>query len=415
MTVALVAAALATSAFGGASGATQPQPSGPRMPAALPVAYPPTASVDPLVDRQLERDGSADVLVTLDGASTLSSARAEAHGGSRGLLRRTEPGYRALKAGLHLRVPGLRVLEDYRSMPVQLVRVRSRRELARLRADPSVVGIGADRVDSLDLSQSLPLIDQPEAAAAGHTGSGTAVAVLDSGVDYRRSAFGSCPAPGTPGCKVVVAQDFAPDDGMRDDPAAGFHGTNVAGIVVGVAPDTKVLGLDVFNGPDSRISTQVAAINFVISRQANYNIRAINMSLGASESFNTSSCGDPSDARVAAFANARAAGIVPVIASGNDRFANGSNHVGVSRPACIPGAFPVGAVYDSATGGHTWGGPNANDTCTDATSAADRIPCFSQVWTGPMMLAPGALITAAGVTQGGTSQAAPHVAGAVAV
>ena len=41
--------------------------------------------------------------------------------------------------------------------------------------------------------------------------------------------------------------DFAPDDGMLDDPAAGRHGTNVSGIVVGVAPDTKVLGLDVFN------------------------------------------------------------------------------------------------------------------------------------------------------------------------
>ena len=45
----------------------------------------------------------------------------------------------------------------------------------------------------------------------------------------------------------------------------------------------------------------------------------------------------------------------------------------------------------------------------------DQITCFSQVWTNPMMLAPGALITAAGVTQGGTSQATPHVAGGVAV
>jgi Ca2+-binding RTX toxin-like protein len=204
--------------------------------------------VDPLVDRQLKRDGSADVLVTLDGASTLSSARAEAHGSSRALLRRTEPVYRALKAGLHLRVPGLSVLEDYRPMPVQLLRVRSPQELARLKADPSVVGIGADRVDSLDLTQSLPLIDQPEAAAADHTGSGTAVAVLDSGVDYGRSAFGSCSAPGTPGCKVVVAQDFAPDDGMRDDPTAGFHGTNVAAIVVGVASLTCTI--QGTSGPD---------------------------------------------------------------------------------------------------------------------------------------------------------------------
>ena len=202
---------------------------------------------------------------------------------------------------------------------------------------------------------------------------------------------------------------------MLDDPAAGFHGTNVSGIVAGVAPDVKLLGLDVFNGLSSSTSTQVSAINFVISQQATYNIRAINMSLGSSETFNTSPCSDPSDARVAAFANARAAGIIPVIASGNNRFANGSNHVGISRPACIPGALPVGAVYDGNNGGITWGGPNANDKCTDVTSAADEITCFSQVWTNPMMLAPGALITAAGVTQGGTSQATPHVAGGVAV
>ena len=34
---------------------------------------------------------------------------------------------------------------------------------------------------------------------------------------------------------------------------------------------------------------------------------------------------------------------------------------------------------------------------------------------GNQVLAPGALITAAGITQAGTSQATPHVAGAVAV
>lgn len=408
-------AGIATSAFAGDSGATQPHRSGPRTPAVLPAAYSRTADVDPLVDKQLERDSRADVLVTFDGASTLSSARAAAHGSSRGLLRRTEPGYRALKAGLHIRVPGLRVLEDYRALPVQLVRIDSRRQLARLTADPSVVGIGADRADTLALAQSLPLIGQPAAAAAGHTGSGVAVAVLDTGVDYTRSAFGGCSAPGTPGCKVVVARDFAPEDGMRDDPAAGFHGTNVSGIVAGVAPGAKILGLDVFSGLVSRTSTQVAAINFVIAQQATYNVRAINMSFGASESFNTTPCNEPMDARVAAFANARAVGIIPVVASGNNRFANGLNHIGISRPACISGALPVGAVYDSDIGAHLWGGPDVNDTCTDNVTAADRIPCFSQVWANPMMLAPGALIRAAGVTQGGTSQASPHVAGAVAV
>jgi hypothetical protein len=411
----LVVAALAGSALAGASGSARPGPGHPRMPAALPDGYGRTASLDPLVRHRLARRGSVEALITLAGSSTLSGARAGAGGDSRALLRRTVPAYRSLKASVHVRVSGLDVLQDYRALPVELVRIDSRRQLARLRSDPAVIGIGANRRDRAELSQSLPLIGQPAAAAAGNTGAGTAVAVLDSGVDFTRAAFGSCSGPGTPGCKVVVAQDFAPDDGMRDDPAAGFHGTNVSGIVVGVAPGTEVLGLDVFNGLISNTATQVNAINFVILQQATYNIRAINMSLGASESFNTSPCGDPADPRVAAFANARAAGILPVVAAGNSRFANGSNHVGIARPACIPGAFPVGAVYDSDTGGHAWGGPNANDVCTDATSVADQITCFSQVWTAPMMLAPGALITAAGVTQAGTSQAAPHVAGAVAV
>lgn len=53
--------------------------------------------------------------------------------------------------------------------------------------------------------------------------------------------------------------------------------------------------------------------------------------------------------------------------------------------------------------------------CTDATTAADKVTCFSNSATFLDLLAPGALITAAGITQAGTSQAAPHVAGAIAV
>jgi Ca2+-binding RTX toxin-like protein len=369
-------------------------------------------TVDPLVRKQLARTGSADVLVTVEGASALTSARVASAGDSRELLRATVPAYRRLKDELRGRVPGLEILRNYRTLPIVFARVGSEAELERLAADRAVVGVGADRNDELFLDRSLPLVNQPTAAAAGHTGTGTAVAVLDTGVDYTRAAFGSCPAPG-PGCKVVVAQDFAPDDGMLDDPAAGRHGTNVSGIVLGVAPETKILGLDVFNGLNSNTSTQIDAINFAISNQAAYNIRAINMSLGAGEDFNTSPCSSSADARVAAFANARAAGILPVVASGNDAFSNGSFQVGVSRPACIPGALPVGAVYDGDVGQRIWG--SGNDQCVDATTAADKITCFSQSWTGNQVIAPGAMINAAGITQAGTSQATPHIAGAVAV
>jgi subtilisin family serine protease len=351
-----------------------------------------------------------EALVTLNGSSVLSSARASG-GDSRALLRTTVPGYRALKAGVRARIPGVSVLDDYSTLPVMFVRIGSTAELARLKADPAVLGIGANRLNEAFLAQSLPLIGQPTAVAAGHTGAGTAVAVLDSGVDYTRAAFGSCSAPGSPGCKVVVAQDFAPNDGQLDD--AILHGTNVAGIVVGVAPDTKILALDVFDGGSAFDSDIVDAINFSIANQSTYNVRAINMSLGSHESYFTSPCGGGSNPYVSAFANARAAGILPVVAAGNDAFANGSFHVGITYPACTPGSVSVGAVYDSNVGGRVWGtGP---DQCTDPTTAADQMTCFSQTATFLTVLAPGAIITAASVTQSGTSQASPHVAGAVAV
>ncbi len=381
-------------------------------PAGQPLSRNSGASIDPVVRAQLVRNGRVDVLVTLDGASALASARVASAGDSRELLRTTVPVYRALKDDLRASVPGLRILQSYRTLPVVFARVGSRAELERLKADPAVIGIEANRKDELFLSQSLPLINQPAAAAAGHTGAGTAVAVLDTGVDFTRSAFGSCGAPG-PTCKVVFAQDFAlPDDGLAD---ANGHGTNVAGTVVGVAPDTKILGLDVFSGNTSNAATQVAAIDFAIAQQATYNIRAINMSLGSAETYFTSPCSGVSPSRQTAFANARGVGILPIISSGNNAFSNGSFHAGISAPACIPGALPVGAVYDSDIGSRTWGGPAQDDKCTDATTTADKITCFSQSWTSNQVLAPGAMISAAGITMGGTSQAAPHIAGAVAV
>ncbi len=129
------------------------------------------------------------------------------------------------------------------------------------------------------------------------------------------------------------------------------------------------------------------------------------MSLGVPNQKYTSEC--PNSGYATVFANARAAGIVPVVAAGNDGFADG-----VSSPACTPGAVRVGAVYDSNVGGLAWGG--TPPTCIDRTTAADQVACFSNGGKLLTLLAPGAMITAGGYTMGGTSQAAPHVAGAIA-
>ena len=98
------------------------------------------------------------------------------------------------------------------------------------------------------------------------------------------------------------------------------------------------------------------------------------------------------------------AGVASAVATGNNGWANK-----ISSPACAPTAVKVGAVYDGDYGRMGWSG------CTDATTAADKVTCFSNSASFVDLLAPGALITAGGYTMGGTSQATPHVAGALAV
>ncbi|MCW7537961.1 S8 family serine peptidase [Aquabacterium sp. A7-Y] len=297
------------------------------------------------------------------------------------------------------------ILTDYDALPMQFVRSKDRRGLLKLLDDPNVKAVYESRTYAPVLTQSLPLIGQVDAVASGFRGTGATVAVLDTGVDYRRASFGTCTAPGVPAsCKVVAALDTAADDRQLDD-RQSMHGTNVAGIVAGVAPGARIAALDVFgrNGL-ARSQDITAAINWAISNQQRYNIVALNLSLGDSSNL-SSECTASWATRP--FAEARAAGILPVVAAGNNGYTGG-----LSDPACAPGAVRVGAVYDENLGSISW------SNCTDRSTRADRVTCFSN--SGPLLtlLAPGARISAGGapeLTMGGTSQAAPHVAGAIAV
>ncbi|HEY7660548.1 MAG TPA: S8 family serine peptidase [Actinomycetota bacterium] len=363
------------------------------------------AKVDRRLTTAIAKEGSVEALLILNGDAALQTAEATTSGGSRALLRAVVPAYGSLKDDLSARFPGIRVLRDYRTLPILHVVFRSQDQLDRAAADPSVAGIAANRTLRASLTESLALIGQPAAAASGFTGDGTAVAVLDTGLDFTRAAFGTCPTPGAPGCRVIIAQDFAPDDGLLDDPGQGRHGTNVAGIVAGVAPDADLLGLDVFDGGGASNGDILDAIDFTIANQSTFNIVAMNLSLG-DVSFHTNQCGGGNNPFAPAFATALAAGIAPVVAAGNNA---AGQFAGVANPACTPGAFSVGAVYDADVGGISY------SDCEDATTQTDQITCFSQAASFLTALAPGALITAANITQAGTSQATPHVAGGVAV
>lgn len=298
---------------------------------------------------------------------------------------------------------GVQVLRDYNNLPLAFYRISNREALVDLLNDPNVKAVYPNRINQPTTMESLPLINQPQANTKGFNGTGSSVAVLDTGVNYLHSDFG-CTAVNTPSntCRVVYSFDSAPDDGSLDD---NGHGSNVSAIVSKVATKTKIIGIDVFRSGSAYDSDIIAGINWAVNNAKTYNIKAINLSLGVPGVKYKSECSNSSYGT--AFANARAAGVVPVVATGNDAFPDG-----ISSPACVAGAVRVGAVYDSNIGGVSWGNPVK---CSDPTTAADKVACFSNGGSLVTLLAPGAMITAGGYTMGGTSQATPHVAGAIAL
>jgi hypothetical protein len=358
----------------------------------------------PAVKGNLDRDGQAEVLAVLadgDVESQVTLLRQDQRPGMEPAVAVGEKArlYKVKKRNIIASLPmdGYEQLQEFEYAPVLHLRVDAP-ALAALLENPAVVAVSENRAHRHHLTQSLPLIKAPQAQAMGATGAGTAVAVLDTGVDYTRSAFGGCSAPGVPAsCKVIYAHDFAPDDGQPD---ADGHGSNVAGIILGVAPETAILSLDVFRTDGyAYTSDLLSALNWVLANRTTFNIAALNMSLGGG-SYSAPCSSDP---LASIINNLRDAGVASAISSGNDAY-NGS----MASPACVPAAVSVGAVYDSNMGAMFWTG------CTDATTAADKVTCFTNLSSFLTILAPGALITAANSTYGGTSQAAPHIAGTVA-
>ena len=314
--------------------------------------------------------------------------------------------YRDLKRQTLAALPAVEfaTLIEYSHLPMTFLRLRSAAALDLLARHAGVRAIFTDEKKFPSLAQSLPLINQPQAAVAGDVGSGTTAVVVDTGVDYTRSAFGSCTAPGVPAaCKVSVYQNIADTSTALD---SNGHGTNVSGIVLGVAPDTRIAAFNVFGaGSSTSDSLIIQAINWAIANQVPYHVAAINLSLGDGVKYTSPCSNKGTNPYVTPVKNARAAGIATVAASGNEQFSDG-----ISSPACTPLVVSVGAVYDANVGSISYTGK-----CSDTTTAADQVTCFSNSASFLTLLAPGAMISAAGYTMAGTSQATPHVTGAVAV
>ena len=92
------------------------------------------------------------------------------------------------------------------------------KNIKKIAKQPGVAGVYPDYVLHANLADSVPPDVWYMNDADGYpvTGSGIRVAVIDTGIDYTHTAFGSCSALNTGAdCRVIDGYDFVNDD---DDP-----------------------------------------------------------------------------------------------------------------------------------------------------------------------------------------------------
>jgi subtilisin family serine protease len=268
----------------------------------------------------------------------------------------------------------------------------SQDDLASLRDNPNVIGIEPDTVVAVNTdvvspqqnpTWGLDRIDQrglPLNANYSFTSTGNGVTsyIVDTGLLATHTQFGGRV---TNGFTSIV-------DGNGTKDCHG-HGTHVAGTVgasaYGVAKDVSLVPVRVLSCSGSGTTSGViAGIDWMVSHHAAGVPAVANLSIGGGFSSSLNSAVD----------RAVADGISMVVAAGNSN-ANACSY----SPSSAPSAITVAAtnLLDSRASFSNWG------TCVD-------------------LFAPGQSITSAGISSptavasmSGTSMAAPHVAGIVAL
>lgn len=246
--------------------------------------------------------------------------------------------------------------------------------------------IGADQVAAL-----YPWLD-----GVSESGLAQRVAVLDTGVQFDHGAFNA---------RVVAGVNYAADAAWAStDPAAytdrNGHGTFVAGVigsaspaVPGLAPGVEFISVRIADTAGaSSLTNLLMGLQWVNANAAEYNITAVNVSLGTDEVFARASDVPASplyNAISDEFTQLAARDIVSVVSSGN----SGST-TGLSMPAITDNVVSVGASTQT-------------DTVAPMTNRNDQLE----------LLAPGVGITSLWknnglMTASGTSFATPFVTAA---
>jgi len=296
--------------------------------------------------------------------------------------------------------------------------------LLQLRADPEVLAADADVPGGGNLKESVPLVRADQAQALGLTGAGVTVAILDSGVDKTQADLSDAVVDERCFCANANGTGCCPDGSVEQTGPGSArdengHGTNVTGIVagrgrkagVGVAPGVSVVAVRVLDRQNrfSGTTQVVSGLDWILANHPE--VKVVNMSLGTSALF-PGVC-DTAAAFTRVLATAidalKARGTTVFVSSGND-----SSPTMMEAPACVAASVAVGAVFDANVG------PRSLFACDDFTTKADQVTCFSNASPALDLLAPGAMVTSAGLgggtsTYAGTSQASPHAAGGAAL
>ena len=349
-------------------------------------------------------------------------------------LRTLASAQRTLQSRIAAAVPGSSVRWRYSVTLDGLAVVLPTSELHRLSSIPGATVWPSVTYHSLGTS-GPQIIGAPAVwgATLATAGQGIKIGIIDDGVDQTHPYFnpsGFTYPPGFPKGntayttpKVIVARAFAPPGeawryaGVPFDPAYSDHATHVAGIaagdyntvasigggkvkLTGVAPMAYIGNYKVLTIPttDFGLDGNSPEIAAGIEAAVRDGMNVINLSLGEPE------IQPQRDVVVRAIDNAAAAGVVPVVAAGNEFDDSGRGSIG--SPGNAPDGISVAASTDDAT---------------------DEIASFSSSGPTPVSLQMKPDVTAPGVdvvssipkamwaSFSGTSMATPHVAGAAAV
>ncbi|HSC49971.1 MAG TPA: S8 family serine peptidase [Gaiellaceae bacterium] len=332
-------------------------------------------------------------------------------------------------------VPGARIRWRYQLVLNALAVVAPADSAARIAAIPGVRAVQASVTYHRSLYQSPQVIGAPQVwgPTLATAGEGIKIGIIDDGVDQTHPFFSpagfTMPAGFPKGntayttAKVIVARAFPPPGAnwryakLPFDPQQSEHGTHVAGIaagddgttanggsgavkVSGIAPRAYIGNYRIGTIPTNGLgldgnSPEIAA---AIEQAVEDGMNVINLSYGEPEI-------TPSRDIVVQAMNAAAdAGVVPVIAAGNDYDSVGPGSLG--SPATAAKAIAVAAATKGGViAPFSSGGPSPvslalkPDVTAPGVSILSSVPAHDGTWR----------------FFDGTSMASPHVAGAAAV